>query len=402
MNAYKYKAVSKDGETVTGVIEAYDEFEAVASIKETCTLVLKIDQVKTHKRERIDLNEPMWVSDKALALVSAQFAILLRSGLPAARTVEVVAQQTTDKLLKRILTQVAEDVSAGYPLSQSLENRGKKIPLTFIETVRAGEESGTLETSFDRLKVYYEKSDKIRAKVKAAMAYPIFLLILAFVVITLVVNITLPTIGGVILDSGGELPLPTRMLLGGYEFTKSYWWAILTVILLIAGAIILYKRTDKGRYNLAHLSTKLPILGKIAILKGSSQFANTLSTLLAAGLPLSKAIAITARILDNYAIGSTVGKCTLGLEEGKSLGTVLWGNPYLSPLLIEMAAVGEESGALEDTLGTIGLYFDAETERASAKALSMMEPIMTVILGGIIGFIVVALYMPMFTMYNGM
>ena len=169
MTAYKYKALSRDGSKVSGVVEAYDEFEAVTKIKEECSVVLKIDTVAEKRRERIDLNEPLWVSDKVLSLTASQFAILLKAGMPAARTAEIIAQQTTDRLMKRILTAVAKDVAAGYSLSQSLETRGKKIPLTFIETVRVGEESGTLEESFTKLVGYYEKSHKIRSKGMGAM-----------------------------------------------------------------------------------------------------------------------------------------------------------------------------------------------------------------------------------------
>ena len=138
MTAYKYKALTPDGTSVSGVIEAYDEFEAVAKIKEQYNIVLKVEEISQRKKFNVDLNEPLWISDKVLSLTASQFAILLRTGLPSARTVEVIAQQTSDKLMKRILTETAEDVSAGYSLAQSLESRGKKIPATFIETVRAG------------------------------------------------------------------------------------------------------------------------------------------------------------------------------------------------------------------------------------------------------------------------
>ena len=147
---------------------------------------------------------------------------------------------------------------------------------------------------------------------------------------------------------------------------------------------------------------KLPVLGKISLLKNASQFAGTMSTLLAAGLPITRALTITGKVMDNYAVGLTVGACTLGIEEGKRLGDVLRANPYLPPLLTEMTAVGEESGALEGTLTTIGAYFDSEVEQASTKALSMLEPLITIVMGVVIGFIVIALYMPMFTMYNFM
>ncbi len=402
MTAYKYKALSPDGGKVSGVVEAYNEFEAVAQIKAECPVVLKITPVTEKRRERVDLNEPLWVSDKVLSLTASQFAILLRAGIPAARTVEIIAQQTSDRLMRRILSQAARDVAAGYSLSQSLESRGKKIPPTFIETVRAGEESGALEQSFETLAGYYKKTHAVRSKVRGAMLYPAFLSVLAAIVIVIVVRVTVPTAAGLILSAGGELPLPTRILLGLYDFFARWWAPFLGALAAAAAAFLLYRKSENGRLNCAKLGTKLPVLGKIALLKSASQFAATMATLLSAGLPITRAAAITGKVMDNYAVGLSVSRCTVGLEEGRRLGDVLKNNPYLPPLLTEMAAVGEESGALEDTLSTIGSYYDNEVEQASARALSMLEPMVTVVMGVVIGFIVIALYMPMFTMYGAM
>jgi len=400
MLAYKYKAISHDGSKVSGVVEAYNEFEAVAQIKTECSVVLKITPIAEKRREPININEPLWVSDKVLSLTAAQFAILLRAGLPAARTVEIIAQQTTDKLMQRILTQVAGDVAAGYSLASSLESRGKKIPLTFIETVRAGEESGTLEHSFERLKAYYEKSYKLRAKVRGAVMYPAFLSALAVVVVIIVVKVAVPVVADVIIGNGGELPLPTRILLGAYDFFGKWWALLLSLLTAALIGLVLWQRTDKGRVDCAKLVIKLPVLGKLSLLKSAAQFAAAMNTLLAAGLPMPHALNITSRVLDNSAVGKTVGDCIMGVEEGKRLGDVLHNNPYLPPLLTEMTAVGEESGYLEDTFATIGAYYDNEAEQASAKALAMLEPIITVVMGLVIGFIVIALYMPIFTLNN--
>lgn len=401
MQAYKYKALSPDGVKVSGVVEAFDEFEAVAKIKAECSIVLKIEPVKV-KRERIDLNEPLWVSEKVLSMTASQFAILLRAGLPTVRTVEVIAGQTSDRLMKKILLQVADDVSAGYSLAQSFETRGKKIPIAFIETVRAGEESGTLEQSFGKLAKYYEKSYKIKAKVRGAMMYPAFLCVLAVAVVAIVVTVAVPKFAGIITGGGGELPLPTAILLGMSGFMGRWWGLILALIAAAAVAVRVYKNTEQGRKQFARLALKLPVLGKINVMNAASQFANTMATLLTAGLPMTRALSITGKVMDNYAAGLAVGEATVGIEEGKRLGDVLANNPYLPPLLTEMAGVGEESGALEDTLETIGAYYDDEVEQSSTKAVGMLEPIITVVIGLVIGFVVIALYMPMFTMYDFM
>ena len=213
LNCYKYKALNSEGVKVSATIEANDEFEAASRIKLEYPIILKLTQIQSNNKRHIDLNEPMWVSDKVLSMTASQFAILLRAGMSAARTVEVIAEQTADRLMKRILKFAAQDVMAGQTLASSLEKHGKKIPAAFIETVRAGEESGTLEKSFERLGIYYEKAHKMKSKVRGAMMYPAFLAVLAVIVVAVVITVTVPVMSGIITSSGGEIPVPTRILL---------------------------------------------------------------------------------------------------------------------------------------------------------------------------------------------
>ena len=403
MNAYRYKALSRDGAAVDGLVEAFDEFEAAAQIKRECPIILKIEQVP-EKRERIDLNEPLWISEKVLVMVCSQFSILLRAGLPMVRTVELIAEQTNDRLMKKVLNKVAADVAAGFHLADSFEKNGKKIPIVFIETVRAGEESGTLESSFARLSKYFDKSYKLKSKVRGAMMYPAFLCVLAIGVIIIVMTFTMPVITNVMLSFGNvaDMPLPTRLLMALSDFMQNDWFYLVIFLVLVITACVVYGKTENGRRRFSVLSLRIPIIGKINLMKSAAQFANTLSTLLTAGLPMTRALTATGKVMDNYAMGLAVGGTTVGIEEGRGLGEVIRSDPYLPALLKEMAAVGEESGSLEDTLGTIGDFYDAEAETATAKALSMLEPMITVIMGVVIGFIVIALYVPMFNMYGGM
>lgn len=402
MRAYKYKAISNGGETVKGVIDAYDEFEAVAKIKETCDVILDIDEVKKSRGEAINLNEPLTVSEKVLALTANQFAILLKAGLPLSRTVEVIAQQTSDNLMKRYLDTAKDDVAAGYSLAQALEIRGKKIPPAFIETIRAGESSGTLEHSFEKLSSYYEKSYKLRRKVKNAMTYPLMLILLSIVVVIVVVKMAVPTISDVVESSGGQLPGPTRLLLNIYEFFGNNGLIVLAIVAILIVAYILWSKTENGKMTMGRIMLKMPILGDVNTMNAASEFAGNMMTLLSAGLSVTQALSIVARVISSYPVAQSIGSAVFGVEEGKRLGDVLRDNPYFPPLLVEMTAVGEESGSLEETLETIGAYFDSEVEEKSAKALGMLEPIMTIFLGVIIGFIVISLYLPMFTMYTGM
>ncbi len=399
MNTYKYKARPvAGGKVVNGVIEAYSEYEAVAQIKSQSLVVEKITELTEKQGVHVDLNEPLWVSEKVLSLTASQFAIMIRAGLPMGRVVELIADQTSDKLMKRILTACAADVAAGYSLAQSLEKNGKKIPTTFIETVRAGEESGALETCFQRLKTYYEKSNRVKRKVKSALTYPIILLIMSFVVVGIVMVKLVPTMTTMFEGMGVELPLPTRILMGLSHFFVRGWPFLIAGLAAVIIGYKLYRKTPQGALTIGRLSLKLPVIGNIGVMNAASQFANTLSVLLTAGLPITQVITIIAKIMDNAAIAKTLSEAVVDLESGRRLGKALADNPYLPPMLIEMVGVGEETGELEETMDVIGSYYDEEAEAASAKAVSMLEPMMTIFLGVLVGFIVIAIYVPMFTM----
>ncbi|MEF9853066.1 MAG: type II secretion system F family protein [Hydrogenoanaerobacterium sp.] len=401
MNAYRYKALSKSGVEVSGVAEAYNEFEAAAQIKQTCPIVLRIDLIQS-KKERINIDEPIWVSEKALSMVCSQFSILLRAGLPIVHVVELISEQTSDKLLKKILANVANDIAAGYSLADSLTLHGKKIPIAFLESVRAGEEAGTLEDTFTKLVSYFETSYKTKNKVRSAMMYPAFLCVMSIVVVSIIMIVTMPVLVGVFEGFGGALPAPTQLLINISDWLIKSWPVLLMSIAVIFIFYKLYGKTNSGKLKLSVLSLHLPVLGKINLLKGTSQFANTLSTLLTSGLSLPRALNATSRVMDNFAMGQSVSRTVVGIEEGRHLGETLANDPYLPPLLKEMVTAGEEAGMLEDILSTIGAYYDSETETSTATALAMMEPAITVVMGIVIGFIVIALYMPMFTMYSGM
>lgn len=401
MLTYQYRAISKDGAKVRGVIEAFDEYDAVTRIKETCSVVTKISRVEERAKPKSELFTQR-ISEKALTVMCSQFSIILSSGLPVVRAVELIANQTSDKALKKILNQVAGDVSGGFGLAQSFESKGKILPSTFIETVRSGEMSGTLDTAFKRLEQYYDKASKTKAKVKNAMVYPVFTIVVAIVVVIIIMVVAVPTFTSSFASMGSDLPLPTKMLIEISDFFSKY-------ILLIAGGIAaviiglkLYGQREKGRLLFAKVRLGIPVLGKITVMKSASQFANTMSTLLSSGLSIIKAVEVTGKVMDNYYLGKEILLQVPQLEEGKPLGASLRKCRYLPDLLVEMAGVGEETGTLESTLNVVGAYYDNETELASNKALTMLEPVIICFLAVVVCFILLSVYAPMFSMYGGM
>lgn len=401
MLTYQYRAISKDGAKVRGVIEAFDEYDAVTRIKETCSVVTKISRVEERAKPKSELFTQR-ISEKALTVMCSQFSIILSSGLPVVRAVELIANQTSDKALKKILNQVAGDVSGGFGLAQSFESKGKILPSTFIETVRSGEMSGTLDTAFKRLEQYYDKASKTKAKVKNAMVYPVFTIVVAIVVVIIIMVVAVPTFTSSFASMGSDLPLPTKMLIGISDFFSKY-------ILLMAGGIAaviiglkLYGQREKGRLLFAKVRLGIPVLGKITVMKSASQFANTMSTLLSSGLSIIKAVEVTGKVMDNYYLGKEILLQVPQLEEGKPLGASLRKCRYLPDLLVEMVGVGEETGTLESTLNVVGAYYDNETELASNKALTMLEPVIICFLAVVVCFILLSVYAPMFSMYGGM
>lgn len=340
------------------------------------------------------------LNKKAFTVMCSQFAIILRSGVPISRTVELIAEKTTDKKLKKMLGSVAEDVEAGRSISASFKERGGEfLPPNFIETIRSGEESGNLDKAFDSMYRHYDKQTKIAAKVKSALAYPAFVLVVAIIVVIVLMIVVVPTFTSIFAEYGAELPLMTRILIGISNFFRKY---ILVIVAVAAGLIIAYKvygKTEEGKMRFAKWALKIPVLGNINILNSASQFANSMTMMLSAGLPVTKALNVTSKVMTNYFLSTETGKLVGMVEEGRSVGSGMREQNVMPAILIDMVAVGEETGELEDTLNTIAAYYDAELEMATDAAMKKLEPAILVGLAGVAGFIVIAIYMAMFEMY---
>ena len=406
MSTYRYTAVSKDGKKVSGVIDGFNELDAAAKIKENYSIVLQLAEVKEKGKAAQFLSLDIGgnrLDEKAFTLMCSQFAVILKAGIPITRTVELIADKMTNKPLKNILEQVAKDVEAGRSLSVSFAERGKKLfPVTFLETVYAGEEAGSLDTAFDSISKHYAKQSKMKGKVRGAMIYPAFVFVVAIVVVIVLMVKVVPTFTAIFDSYGQELPLPTQILIGTSNFFRKY---ILVIVGVAAAVILLFKlygNTESGRIRLAKMQRRLPVLGNISVLNSASQFANTMAMMLEAGLPLTRAVAITARVLDNYHVSLEVGKVTARLEEGHTLGKSLRETGCLPDILVDMTAVGEESGELGQTLQMTAEYYDGELEQATADALAKLEPGILVFLAAFAGFIVIAIYLAMFGMYSAM
>ncbi len=387
---------------IDGVGEAFDEIEAMERAREQCRVVQSVVPVREGKNLlSMDITKPK-AKQKNLAVMCAQFATILNAGVPAARATSLVADQVTDKYLKRVLADVAADVASGHSLAESFQSKGENLPRVFIETVRAGEESGHLPESFQRLHGYFDKRAKVSAKVQSAVTYPIFVAVIAVVVLAIMMVMVIPSMTGMIASLGADTPAMTQFLIDASNFVTDNFLLIAVVLALIVVGVKLFGTTERGKTTFAVLKLRLPVLGAVGVCSGAAQFANTMAMLVTAGLPATRAVAITSRVMSNYVLSREVGRLEAGLEEGRTLGEGLEASTYLPRTLVEMVTVGEHTGELEETLETMGAFYDDETQRVTNKAISIMEPALLVLMALFAGFIVIALYLPMFSLYAAM
>lgn len=392
MTTYKYKGVSPDGARVSGVIKAYDEFEAVSQLRETCSVVTKIEAVPEQKEGGVSFGSRR-IKDKELAILCSQFAIILTSGLPIDRCVEMVAAQARSREIQRVLEHVAEDVSGGYSLAQSFTNAGTAFPVTFVETIRAGEQSGTLELCFDRLHKYYDKSAKTHAKLVSTLTYPVLVLIVAAIVFMVIMLFAVPMFTSAFAELGSDLPPITRGLIAVSNFFLHYWWIFVLMILAFCIVRLLLRRSDRGRMFLAAGKLKRSPLKRLHQINASAQFASTMATMLAAGLPVTRSLEVTAGVINNYLFSDSVRRVRQGVEQGRDLAGCMAADPTFPRLLTEMTGVGERSGNMEQTLTVIGDYFDNEVSVTTQRLLSLMEMLIVVAIIAVL----IAIAIPTFT-----
>ena len=325
MTTYKYKGQSLSGARVSGVVRAYDEFEAVAKLRDTCAFITKIEPVK-ERGNALDKPIGFRLKDKELALLCSQFSIILTSGLSVMRCVEMVASQTRNKYTRRMLEKVAEEVGAGYSLAQSFESNAPYLPATFIETVRAGEESGTLALCFDRLHRYYERTARTRAKIISTMTYPAMVIVVAIIVFIIIIAVAVPAFTDAFADLGeGELPGVTKALMAVSGFFNRWWWLLLLIGAALVIAYLAFKRTERGKLVLASYAIERAPLRRLRSMSAAGRFANTMSTMLTAGLGVPRALDVTSQVVGNYLFSLGVRKVKENVERGRGIAESMAG-----------------------------------------------------------------------------
>lgn len=405
MTTYHYTGTTSSGAKVEGVVRAFDKQDAVIRAKEHCRVVLRVEPVsggKLHDILHVDMGSLLSggkIRSKTLAMLCSQLAIEIKAGLPLVAALKLVAENEPDKTMKRILEEVAEDVQAGNGLADAFELRGPGLPRTFIETIRAGEESGRLDEIFERLQTFYVNADSIASKVGSALIYPAMLISVAVVVVSIIMIYAVPVFAKSFASRGNPIPIPTKILIQISNFMVQNWLILLFGLLGLIFAAIVYGRTDRGAHMYARLALRFPGIGAVNRMNAASQFSATLCTMLSAGLPLVLSGNITAATTTNILVREEIEKAINGVTEGNSLAEGLRQSSWLPVLMKEMITVGEETGKMEETLNVVSEYYTREVDMAVKRALDVLNPCITLVLALIVLFILLSVYLPIFAMY---
>ncbi len=402
MTTFKYTGLTVGGAKVSGIVEAYDEYEAVASLRDRVPVITEISAVSEAAPSllNMEIGGSGKIKLKELAMMCSQFSIILSSGMPLMRCVRMVASQTQDKKMRAMLEKVAQDIEAGYSMTASFENNGENLPVTFIETIRAGEASGTLENCFKRLFRYYDKSAKTKSQVVSALTYPALVIFVAIVVFIIIMTVAVPLFTKSFLEMGVELPFITKAMMAVSDFFVNFWWVILLAAAVFIAGYLVARRSEEWKKALSKFALEKAPLHKIRSMSCSATFADTMATMLSAGLQTNRALEVTAGIITNDEFRDGVDRVRLNVEQGGGIASGMEAQCCFPDILIQMTGVGEEGGTLTETLEVVADYYNNEVEVATGRLLSLMEPVITVGLAVLTVFLLLGVYLPMFSMYG--
>lgn len=400
MADFLYIAINRDGKQVKGTISANDIEAARARLKSDG---MKPVSVKAAGLLTKDINiGGKSVKTRDLSILCRQFSSILNAGVTVVEALNMLSDQTQNQTLKKALGETKSLVEQGETLAASMAKYPKVFPSMLVTLVEAGEQSGTLEVSFQRMSVQFEKTAKMQGLVKKAMIYPIVLMCVALVVVIVMSVFVIPQFATMFSDMGSELPAVTKMVVALSDFLIYKWYILIAVVVAVVIAINMAGRTEGGKILFGNLAMKVPIFGNLNVKSYSAKFARTLSTLVSSGLSLSTALEITAKSMSNIHFKRAVEKSKTEIEQGVSLSIPIKNSGVFPSMVPNMIAIGEQTGNIEEMLDKVADYYEEETELATQGLTAMMEPIIIVVMGGIVGFLVLAMYMPMISMYGGM
>ncbi|HWT26909.1 MAG TPA: type II secretion system F family protein [Mobilitalea sp.] len=399
MAGYAYVAIDPNGKEKKGKMEAPDQDRVFHSLKAEGYFPVSIKEIGILNRDiKINITTP--VKPRDLSVFTRQFVSILKAGVPIVSALEMLVEQTENKNLKKAIQNTQLMVEKGERLADAMRNQGKIFPPVLINMVEAGETSGSLEVALDRMSTHFEKEAKLKALIKKSMVYPMMLGIVSLSVVILMLAFVIPSFMSMFKDMNLKMPPVTLAIVSVSNFVVTKWYIIVGAILAIVLGITGFKSTYKGEILFAKLGLHMPLFGKLQVKSASARLTRTLSTLLAAGIPLIDAIDITARTMDNVVIKKLLMQSQEEVARGVPLSVPLKASGIFPPMVYHMIKIGEDTGNLEAMLVTIADYYDEEVEVATQSLMAMMEPLIIIVLAIVVGGLVLAIIQPMFSMYD--
>jgi general secretion pathway protein F len=403
MPVFEYTALDARGKTTSGIIDA--EGAQAARQKLRTSGIFPVSIKETHesapKKAQRDFSLSRRfsrVKPSEVAMMTRQLSTLIGAGFPLVSAIDALIPQTKSHGFKKILTQIKDLIVEGSSFARALSKYPTAFSSLYVNMVRAGETSGTLEIVLERLADITEKQQALKNRIQTALAYPIFMLVIGTIVLFILLTYIVPSITSIFADMNQVLPTPTRALIFLSDFFKSYWWSIFIIIVALAVMFNRAKKTEKGRFWIDKTTLSLPVIGILAKKLAVSRFARTLGSLLENGVSMLIALDIVKNITGNVLISESVETATIEVGKGQGLGTALSEGGILPQLAIQMIQVGEHSGELETMLNKIADVYENEVETSILRLTSYLEPVMILVMGSIVGFIVLSICLPIFEM----
>ena len=398
--SFVYKVRDRSGAIHEGSLEAQNEQLVIAKLREMGYVPVSVTQ-----RRQSRLSADMAIGSKKVdlrdvAVLSRQLATMVNAGLSIIRALAILTEQTESKALAAVVQQVKADIEHGLSLSQAISKHPKVFPPVYLSMVRSGETGGMLDEVLLRLAVTLEKQLELRRRIKSAMTYPIAIGCIIVLIVTAMLAFVVPMFEGMYRDLGGTLPAPTRLLIAVSDILTSYWWAVGATSAAAVVGVRRWGATPAGRYSLDRLMLKLPVFGRLLHKTAIARFTRTLSSLIRSGVPIMESLDIVGDTAGNAVVRTATADAKDRVRVGESLSASLAGHDVFPEMVVQMMAVGEETGALDDMLEKIAEFYDSEVSATVDALTSLIEPLLMVAMGLTVGGMVVALYMPMFQIIN--
>ena len=396
MAFFYYRGTTPEGKVVEGEMQAESQAEVIATLRKRNVIPVVIELKKKKPIFSLEALTLGKVSAAEMALFTKQFGTMLEAGLPLLEALNTQYRQTKNRLLKNAIRDIARDVEGGYTLAESMRKHKKVFSELYVNMVEAGEKGGALGEILARLAEYLEKMADIQRKIKGAMIYPIIVICVMIVAVTALLVFVIPTFADLYQGFGAQLPGLTRIIIGISNFVKGNILLILGITILSVALILGWYKTQSGKEVLDRVILRIPIIGPLVHKNALARFSRTLSTLLNSGVDLMEAMEITARTTGNRVVQHGIMKARNSIREGSTISKPLEQSRIFPPLVVQMVAIGEQSGNLDEMLSKVADFYDKEVDAAVEALTTALEPLIMVLLGGIVGTMVVAMYLPIF------